>query len=51
MSGINGLTDNDTSRHMEEGYDAFERREPELWHEATPGQLLHHKARRLIRLA
>jgi hypothetical protein len=33
------------------GYDAFKRKEPELWHEAKPGQLLHDKANRLIRVA
>jgi hypothetical protein len=34
-----------------DGYDAFNRREPELWHEAKPGQLVADKDQRLIRLA
>jgi hypothetical protein len=34
-----------------DAYDAFIRRERELRHEAKPGQLLHDKARRLIRIA
>jgi hypothetical protein len=34
-----------------DAYDAFIHRERELRHEAKPGQLLHDKARRLIRIA
>jgi hypothetical protein len=34
-----------------DAYEAFMRRERELRHEAKPGQLLHDKAHRLIRIA
>jgi hypothetical protein len=34
-----------------EGYDAFKRREPELWHETKHGKLVDDKDRRLIRIA
>jgi hypothetical protein len=34
-----------------DAYDAFRRREPELWHETKPGKLVDDKDRRLIRIA